>query len=549
MIENDAPHLRDFNNMTSLLLRKLFFISAIIITANCLIGIFALISSDTEDNILFLDALWRVVVGQRVGIDFHFAIGIGPYELGALLWHWLGPHFYIMRLSIALFNLSIALCACIVAERTLSDRPNLALLFCLTLAFQVSAPTVCNGGVTNLGIAEYYNRHIMSALAVLFLQTFGGRPISSTRENVIEVALAACLLNILFLTKISGFLLGVMILVAGCLQKGRTDKRFLSLCAAVLAFATITAIEFKVTGLEFLAIIQEYELAARARLAYSLLDLVEAVVSLPLVYSVTLLVVFAVSQRFRELRFNFPCILLIIGTYTACQFALNMTNAGAPSMWLAPAAMASLAVRMDAKPAAQQAGGSESWWGSFAPSRLAENSAREAILLIIFIFVLFQQVISSIVGITVGTLFLLGISPYVVTAEKGVSFSSLHLHGGGAYDMSLNEAVTAITSLNLGHEAIANLDHSNPFPVLFLASPPKGIQVLWDFGINVPRDAILEWQDVIGDACVITIPAKPIVRLTDIVRTKLATDFSLVYQDALWSIYRRTRNCATAPAL
>jgi hypothetical protein len=45
----------------------------------------------------------------------------------------------------------------------------------------------------------------------------------------------------------------------------------------------------------------------------------------------------------------------------------------------------------------------------------------------------------------------------------------------------------------VGDKAIANLDFTNPFPVLFLAQPPKSIQVWWDFGFNVPRGTMLEW--------------------------------------------------------
>jgi head-tail adaptor len=476
-------------------------------------------------------------------------------NLGALLWHWLGPHYYVMRLAITLFNLSIAFCGCIVAERTLAHRTNLALLFCVTLAFQVSAPGVCAGewsydNLTALGISQFYNRHIMSALAVLFLQTFGGGPISSMREHASEVAVAACLLTLMFLTKISGFMLGVMILFAGCLLQGRTTHRLLSLCATVLTFAVIIAIEFKATGLELLPIIQDYELAAHARLSYSLNQIVTAMVAWPLVGSVALLVLFAVSQRVGELRLEFRCIVLIIGTYTACQYALNMTNNADPSMWLAPAAMASLAVCVGAKPAAQQGGGSESWWQRIAPSLLA---ARQVIPFLMFVLVLVPQIMSSVNGANVGTLISLGIDTpyvvYVVTAGKGISFRS-HPEPSG-YERSLPDAVSAISSLKLGDEAIANLDLANPFPVLFLAPPPKGIQVFWSFGINVPADAPLEWKDVIGDACVVTIPVQPWVefstnRLVDIIRPTLATDFNLVFQDALWSIYRRTRNCATA---
>src|SRR6266511_4016470 len=99
------------------LLLQLIPLSAIIIIANFLIGIIAPTSYDIEDEIGYLDTLWRVVLGQKVGIDYHNPMGFGPYQLGAMLWHWLGPHYNIMRLAITLFNLSIALCGCIVAKR------------------------------------------------------------------------------------------------------------------------------------------------------------------------------------------------------------------------------------------------------------------------------------------------------------------------------------------------------------------------------------------------------------------------------------------------
>jgi hypothetical protein len=220
-----------------------------------------------------------------------------------------------------------------------------------------------------------------------------------------------------------------------------------------------------------------------------------------------------------------------------------MTNSSGPGIWLAPAAIASLIVCMGKKPAAEQAGGpEESWWQRFGPSRFAEISAREAIPLLIFVMVLVPEIMSSLVGIAATTLDSLGIkTPYVITAGKGVSF---RLGQPGPYERSVNDAVAAISSLNLGHETIANLDFSDPFSVLFLAPPPKGIQVFWDFNNNVPRSALLEWQDIIGDACVVTIPAQPnllesTARLTEIVRPKLATDFKLVFQDAFWTIYRR----------
>jgi hypothetical protein len=350
-----------------------------------------------------------------------------------------------------------------------------------------------------------------------------------------------------------------MILLAGCLLQGRTAHRLLSLCAAVRVFAAIATIEFKATGLELVPIVHDYALAAPVRLAHiqfrveSFLDLARGGVSWPVVISVTLLVLFAVSQGFGERRLEFRRIVLIIGSYAACQFALNMTNASDPSWWLAPAAMASLAGCKDVKPVAWQAGCLESWWRRIGFSRLAEISFRDTIPPLTFVLVLVPHVLGSIDGIALGALVSFGIRPtYVVTAGKGVSF---RIYGEG-YAKAFNDAVAAIASLNLDHEAILNLSHSNPFPVLFLAPPPKGKGIYrWsDLGFNGPQGVVLESQEVIGDACVVTIPKRPVLSwvtapLVDIVRPKLTTDFVIVYQDEFWSIYRRTKDCATAPHL
>ena len=61
-------------------------------------------------------------------------------------------------------------------------------------------------------------------------------------------------------------------------------------------------------------------------------------------------------------------------------------------MWLAPAAIASLAVCKGAKPAARREDEPEYWWRRFAPPRLAEFSAREAISITTFVLVLVPQI-------------------------------------------------------------------------------------------------------------------------------------------------------------
>src|ERR1700692_185412 len=141
----------------ALLLRSLLLCAAIIIV-NFLIGVFAPITDGLRDEIAFFDTLWRTVAGQRVGIDYHNPVGFGPYELGALLWHWLGPHYYVLRLAITVFNLLIAVCACVVCGRTLARRVDLTLLFLVTVAFELSAPAVYQSAPTALSMAGFYDR-------------------------------------------------------------------------------------------------------------------------------------------------------------------------------------------------------------------------------------------------------------------------------------------------------------------------------------------------------------------------------------------------------
>jgi hypothetical protein len=398
-------------------------------------------------------------------------------------------------------------------------------------------------------MAEFYNRQIVSCLAVIFLQTFGGglRPFSA-RETAVEIALAGLLLNFMFLIKISGFVLGLMILLAGCLLPGHTIRRLLNLSATLGVFGALSTIEFWVTGLEFIPVLRDYELAANARVTFSFTRVLSGMIAAPLVNSVALLLLFSVSQNADEARVSFRTRGLIIGSFAACQYALNMTNSSFPGMGLAPAAVTSLVACMCVKAVSQLPNTFESWWRKLTPSRLAYGPLREAIPLLIFALVLAPEVVASLIGIGSSTVVSLKLkATYVVTAGKGLSFKVVNYNEARQW----NDAVTAIASLNLGHNAIINLDHANPFPVLFLAPPPKGIYRWDDFGYKLPGGAVLKWQDVIGDACVVTIPVNAFDndvkrRLVDVVQSKLAIDFEVVYQDELWSIYRRTGDCGTA---
>ncbi len=552
------------------MLRRSLYLSTTIIVLNFFIGINAPTTLGLDDEIWLLDHVWRAAQGQRVGIDYHDPLGFGPSQLGALLWYWLGPHHYILRLTATLISLSIAFCGCIVANRRLGHRRDLALLFCAMLAFELSAPSVSGAGPTDLGMAMYYNRLIVSALAVLFLQAFTAAPklhfaygekgeYRGKGYDVVEIVVAAFLLDILFLVKISGPVVGIGIMLAGCLMPGCVTRRLLKLGVALLLFAAMAAIEFRVTGLEVVPVIREYALAAQGRLTFALLDVARAASDWQLVSCVTLLLLFALARRSAEPQPSLWYNGLVVGSFTASQLALNLTNAG-NTVTLAPAAAAALAVWGGLPPSfVVQASEQDSWWRKLHPVRLAEMSARDAIPFVIFALVLVPQVTASGVGAIKGASLALGLeTPTIVTAGTGVNFRVLAFGSNRdqlEYAMSVNHGIRALAALDARQQVIANLDFGNPFPLLFQAPSPKGVYTTLIPGFNVPRDIVLDWRDVIGDACIVTVPMQqqslPEVTtlMVDVARQKLADEFTLVHQDEWWSIYKGQTNCFRPPTL
>jgi hypothetical protein len=233
--------------------------------------------------------------------------------------------------------------------------------------------------------------------------------------------------------------------------------------------------------------------------SWSFYEFARGVLSWQLVSSVAIIALVAVSQRIWGLRVEFRRVGLVIGTYAACQVAFYMTNFGGPNMWLAPAALASLAAVNGGKQSAQQAGILEVWRMRVASSRLVEIFAKEALPLVMFLFVLIPQIVSSISAAKFAALVSLGIEkPYVMTAGKGISVATIsYLKSGPGSEISRwNDAVAAISSLKLEDRAIANIDYANSFPVLFLAPPPKGVHVFFQFRMNIPEGAQLQWSSV-----------------------------------------------------
>jgi hypothetical protein len=87
-----------------------------------------------------------------------------------------------------------------------------------------------------------------------------------------------------------------------------------------------------------------------------------------------------------------------------------------------------------------------------------------------------------------------------------------------------------------------------PLKGMILASKPPGI---WRMSANVPVGYRPSWQEVIGDACIVTepkhSPAEPVKYYSEplikAVEPHLAIAFIVVYEDELWKIWKRSGGC------
>ena len=113
-----------------------------IVICNFVIGALTPITHWFDDDMTLIDPVWRLVQGQRLGTDFHDPRGFGLFQVAAMLWRLLGPHYYVLRASADLFAIVIVLCSCVVAIRQLRHAAGLAALFCITVAFVASGPVI-----------------------------------------------------------------------------------------------------------------------------------------------------------------------------------------------------------------------------------------------------------------------------------------------------------------------------------------------------------------------------------------------------------------------
>lgn len=530
------------------LTKKLIVLCAAIVGVNLIVGLLAPTSAFLEDEVLLLDNFWRAAQGQHVGIDYHDPLGFGPALVGAALWHLLGVHYYVFHLTSTIFSFAIVLCGCIVAGRRRAGSDAFGWLFCLTLAFVMSTPTVLGFPATTLGMSEYFNRLILGALAVLFLQTFAAASNAQRGFDVVDVLIAAILLNLLFLIKISGPILGIGIVLAGCLMPGELTRRPARLGVVLLAFAALTVIEFAVSGLQIVPVFREYFLAGQARGHQSPFHLAQAFSDASTLGSIALLSLFVASRPSSDAGLSWWRGALVVLCFGVLQVGLFLTNSGTPPAVAAPAAAMALAgyeARRDR--AKDKTTPTEGWWRRWHPARLATIPARDVIPLLMFGYVLFPQIKGTLAAAVVGVSVALGLqTPIVVTAGSGMAFRTLPFgsaHETANYAISLEDGVRALASLGLSHKLIATVDYSNPFPLLFRARSPKGVRTWWDPGFNVPVNVKPTASEVVGDACVAMVPAHPnylgVAAFLERARKELPAEFNLVYQDEWWSIYRR----------
>jgi hypothetical protein len=524
----------------------------IIVIGNCTLGILTPITDGAVDDMSMLDAVWRFVQGQHLGTDFHDPRGFGLFQVAAMLWRMLGPHYYVLWASAALFSLAIVYCGCVVSTRQLRDAVGLAALFCMTVACIASGPSIY-GYPHIFGFALSYNRLMMAASLVLFMQSFANDLDERPQRGFIDYFIATFVLNILFLLKISGLFVGLAIVVIGLILRGPLRRCLMGICVVLLLLVIMVAVDFILTGANLYQVILEYRMAAQGRVgARSALDVLSSACRLPILAVVVSMALYAVSRPGWEASKHLSRICLIIAFYWVCQVVLNMSNGSPPAyIYLAPALAVAVVTWADGPDIKL------SWnrvWRRFHPRRLSELSVRQLLPLAVIGMAFVPEAVASVRAAHIDYLVSLGAIQIIpVSANKGVEFKIRRDAHDGPLAPYLNRAILAIEDLGVSRETIVNLDNENPFPTLFLAPDPKGVWVWWDFtsDTNVPVGYRPSWQEVIGDACIVTEPKHPPTTeakyysepLINAVEPHLAIAFTIVYEDELWKIWKRKGGC------
>jgi hypothetical protein len=522
-----------------------------IVAGNFVLSVVTPITGGPEDDMSMLDSVWRLVQGQHLGIDFHDPLGFGFLQVAAMLWRVLGPNSYVLRGDVVLFALAIVLCAAIVAARQLRNASGFATLFCITVALVASGPSIY-GYNQYIGAAMSYDRLIMAGLLVMFVQSFANDLDVRPERGYIDHLTSGFLLNILLLIKISAVVVGIVILTIGLILRGPFSRSVLAIALVLMILGVMATIDFAVTGTSLSAIIHDYRMAAEGRVgAISPREALWFARRVPVLAVVGLMGLYVVSRPSRccsHLLWNCFC---IVASYWLCQVVLNMSNGSRPDLiFLAPAGAIAIVTWTDA---GNTPSSGDRFWHTFHPRRLNEISARQLIPLLLVAMVLVPELSASLGAIKLDYSIASGSTKVVtVSANRGIAFKIPEDSSSGLVSY-INDSILAIERLDASHETIANLDYMNPFPALFLSPAPKGVWVWWNFSryTNVPIGYSLRWQEVIGDACIVTEPkhspetpvqyySEPLINA---VEPHLSAEFTLVYEDKIWKIWKKNSGC------
>lgn len=506
---------------------ELFTASLAVIVLN--LGIFLLCptSNILEDEIAFYDTIWRTVQGQRLGIDYHNPLGFGAFQFAALLWKVTGPFAHVLKVTNALLSVPVALIACMTMRRYAALPAPMALLICLAVAFELSAPGSFGFGTdaTALGTTGFYNRISIATLVVLFLHAFapdGEAGPVGRRAVMLEAAIGAVLLWYLFLYKISALAIGLCILGASVLARRDRVRALAGAALAALLGGGAIWLTCAAFGIDTARLVHEYAMAGQAKGIPGAIGIANGLVRDPILSLALALLVFWLYLTRRPRLADWIAIGAIVAVFVCATFLLDAANEY-PTVWMFAPALAIIA------------------------ARVAPGMANGAMLVpaTAFLAIIASQSLGTAIAGASDLAVAAGARhEFTVTAGKGIAFSTFCDGGGCDYARTINEGVSLIRANGLEHEKIATLTHSNPFPVLLLAPSHRGTQVWWNFGFNVPKDAKLGWRDVLGDASVVMVPLNgdyPFVRekLLATVRDRLAAEFDLVHAGKDWKVYRR----------
>jgi hypothetical protein len=490
------------------------------------------------DDLFLFDGIWRVAQGQIAGVDFYNPLGFGPFHLAAVFWRALGPNRAALPFAIAVINAAITLCASTIVTR----RPHLngppGLLICVVIALEASAPSVYGWSFWAIGTAAFYNRLTTAALAVLLLQWFTAPEQPDRKTRAMEVALAACLLNILFLVKISALGLGFGIILAALLV--RSDWRSMLLTQLVpgaLLLAVFIAADFACSGVPPRAVLGLYQRAAEVRASLASFDaLPRALAGWMTFVGLAILAIQTVALALDGVsRWR---LFVLIGCYLLFQTALNVSNTQPGTAFLAPACAAVL------------------WqWHRARGTRAARRDLGDGAARIVACLVGVPDALAVVFAACLTALSAAHVVvPVVISGEAGLALPVTQDFRGGdqttQHAEAVNQGLRDLRQLGLERRKIASLDYDNPFPAMLAAPSPRRVDVVLAPGYMERGDKPFDPDEIVGDACVLMVPRQPapVIEdsaefLTGSVAPVLRSAFTLVRRDAAWEIYRARGSC------